>query len=625
MTLTLLKAPHWRLLVLIIALCCPTWALAQEAPVANAQPPELVLGMYSYRSAEILAKRWQPLVEYLSEQLPEYRVTLRMLDQTSLGQALARGEIDLLFTNPVHYIRLRKRFAMSGALVTLMRQVRDQPVSRLGGVIFTRAERTDLTELRDLAGKEVLAVGRDYLGGYITSAYELQSAGIPLNRLRFRFDPASHDEVVSAVLDGRGDAGFVRTGIIEQLEAEGRLDPSRVRIVHQQQVPGFPMLVSTRLYPEWPIMALPQLDPGVARRLAAALLLLDQDHPVARTIGIKGFDLPADYSFLETVMRELRVAPFDRRSTLNGAHPWQSHRWGVLIATLSFLLLVAFLIGLMIGNRRLLANRAKPETSEQRWLTALDAAGHGVWDWDLTTQRVFYSPRWKQALGYAAEEIGDSIDEWRKRVHPEDLTAAIKVRDRHFAGESNQFSVLHRLRAEDGTYRWMLGQGAVIERDAEGRPKRMLGTNTDVTRYRELEIALTEKEALFSALVSQAPDGMLLIDPDSNRFVDFNRAAHEALGYTAEEFSRLGIVDIEALEPPEEQRAKAQRAMEEDALIFDTQHRCKDGVLRDVRVSARSVTQAGKLYLACVFKDLTDLREAERCSSGAAPATGSDV
>ncbi|MBK1650428.1 ATP-binding protein [Rhabdochromatium marinum] len=172
----------------------------------------------------------------------------------------------------------------------------------------------------------------------------------------------------------------------------------------------------------------------------------------------------------------------------------------MLILATALALIMVLLVILAIANRRLRATQARLAASEHRWLRALDAAGHGVWDWDTRTDRVFYSRCWKRTLGYDEADIEPRFEEWRCRVHPEDLSVAMENLERHLRGGSAFFSIVHRLRAKDGHYRWILGQGAALERDDQGQVLRMMGTNTDVTAYRQLEPereqALREAERL---------------------------------------------------------------------------------------------------------------------------------
>ncbi|WPL12553.1 Autoinducer 2 sensor kinase/phosphatase LuxQ [Thiorhodovibrio litoralis] len=588
----------------------PQSAAQTEPPLANSN--ELVLGMFAYRPSEILRKRWEPLAEYLSAQLPNHQVRLRLLEIEALKHALAQDQLDLVFTNPVHYIRLREQFEMTGALATLMRREQGQIVSRLGGVIITQAGRDDIQTLQDLKGRSILAAGPDFLGGYIAPLEALQAVGLRPEQIKFNFDPATHDAVVFAVLNGQADAGFVRTGILEQLQTEGQVDLADLTILGARDYPNFPFLVSSRLYPEWPIMALPGLDPEIGRQLAAALIQLSPEHPIAHAVGIAGFDLPADYRTLEAVMRTLQVQPFDQEAKPGYQHIWSVHYREISVLGGLAFLSIMLILALALNNRRLRQAQRQIATSEQRWLAALDGAGHGVWDWDRRTDKVIYSRRWKEMLGYREKEIASHLNEWGRRIHPDDLAETLKQVEAHRKGDQDQLSILHRLRAKDGSYRWMLGLGYALERDEDGQALRVIGTNTDLTRYHGAEIALADKESLFLALVNQAPNGMALVDPESMKFAQFNPALSAMLGYTKEEFDQLTITDLDVVHSLPEQKAQLAEIQRLGLLVFDTQLRRKGGQIRDVRISARCVTQNGKPYIATVFNDLTDLYRAQR-------------
>lgn len=119
--------------------------------------------------------------------------------------------------------------------------------------------------------------------------------------------------------------------------------------------------------------------------------------------------------------------------------------------------------------------------SETRYSLSARGANDGLWDWDLTSNKVFYSARWKTMLGYAEDEVGDSADEWFSRVHPEDLPHLQQAVAAHRAGKTDQFESEHRMLHKDQTYRWTLTRGVAIC-DHEGRQTRMAGSQTDITR-----------------------------------------------------------------------------------------------------------------------------------------------
>jgi PAS domain S-box-containing protein len=124
---------------------------------------------------------------------------------------------------------------------------------------------------------------------------------------------------------------------------------------------------------------------------------------------------------------------------------------------------------------------ASTAEQEQRWRAVLEGTQQGVWDWNAKTNQVYFSPTWKAMLGYAEDEIGDSLDEWDSRLHPDDRAAVYADLERHFTGQAPIYENTHRVRCKDGHYKWILDRGKVFSTDAAGRPLRVVGTHTDVT------------------------------------------------------------------------------------------------------------------------------------------------
>ena len=205
-----------------------------------------MLGVLATRPVTLVEQEHQPLADYLAEQL-NAEVRLRVLDFAALQHALELGQIDFLFTSPGHYLIVRRQFPLAGLLATLIRQESGQQTTQLGGVIFVRAERTDLRTLADLEGQRIAALPPRAFAGYQIQAYELLQAGFDVQRDFVFTHFEHHDDVVQAVLAGQADAGFVRTGILEALQREGRLQAQQLQVIHAQQHPGFPFLVSSRL------------------------------------------------------------------------------------------------------------------------------------------------------------------------------------------------------------------------------------------------------------------------------------------------------------------------------------------------------------------------------------------
>jgi PAS domain S-box-containing protein len=124
--------------------------------------------------------------------------------------------------------------------------------------------------------------------------------------------------------------------------------------------------------------------------------------------------------------------------------------------------------------------------SEERLALALDAVNDALWDWNVQTGEAYFSPRYALMLGFEPEEIPPGYDTWRSLVHPDDLPAAEKLIQEHIQ-QGQPFEIEFRLRSKHGGFRWILGRGRMVSRDADGRPLRMVGTHVDITERKHLE------------------------------------------------------------------------------------------------------------------------------------------
>ncbi|WP_289044414.1 PAS domain-containing protein [uncultured Olleya sp.] len=126
----------------------------------------------------------------------------------------------------------------------------------------------------------------------------------------------------------------------------------------------------------------------------------------------------------------------------------------------------------------------------QKWHFALENSGIGVWDWNSKTNEVFYSKESKKILGFQDHEIGSKPSEWDDRVHREDKLEYFEDFNNHINGKISEYVNVHRVLHKDNSYRWILDKGKVVERDFEGKPTRIIGTHTDITKQKETELAL---------------------------------------------------------------------------------------------------------------------------------------
>jgi diguanylate cyclase (GGDEF)-like protein/PAS domain S-box-containing protein len=147
--------------------------------------------------------------------------------------------------------------------------------------------------------------------------------------------------------------------------------------------------------------------------------------------------------------------------------------------------------------------------SEERYALAVRGANDGLWDWDLTTDRIYYAPRWKAILGYEDAQIGDSILEWFNRVNPLEVDRVKAEVSNHLAGKTPHLETEHRMLHHDGTYRWVLTRGLAVRND-QGKVVRMAGSQSDITQRKAAEYRL-QHDAFHDSLTG-LPNRALLLD-----------------------------------------------------------------------------------------------------------------
>lgn len=142
--------------------------------------------------------------------------------------------------------------------------------------------------------------------------------------------------------------------------------------------------------------------------------------------------------------------------------------------------------------------------SEQRWHFALESAGDGVWDWDVSSDSLFFSAQMHRMLGYTSGELPSSTSQLQEVIHPADLEIAVRAYRGIINRSTDRLNLEYRLRCKDGTYRWILARGAVIEQGTDDEPMRVIGTHSDIAERKEYEREITqaarEKETLLKEI-----------------------------------------------------------------------------------------------------------------------------
>ena len=591
-------------------------SLLMAVPVCAVET--LVLGVFAYLPTAEMQARYQPLADYLSNQVPDTRVVLRVMEGSEIERALDARQLDLLLTHPSHYLVLLKRNVVAGVLATQVNREHGRETSAFGGVIVSSTGRKDIAGLSDLGGGTIAISGSRFLGGYQAQVYELMQAGVRVPDDVMLLETDNHQAVIEAVLSGRADAGFVRTGIIETLIRQGKLKAKDLNIINRQKHAGFPYAVSTRLYPEWPFVALPHVDSRKTRRIASALLALDSEHPAALTARIGGFVPSADYLPVENLARALSLPPYDKPPNITLPELWAQHRSWIVALSLMFMLLTIVLAWMGWQRRELRKAEQSLRQEKQHLADVIWGTNAGTWEWNFRTGNAVVNERWAEIIGYRLIDLEPlRIEKCAALTHPDDLARSDACLERCFRRQSSFYVCEVRMRHREGHWVWVQSRGRVVEwDDLYGKPLRMSGTLQDISGRKRNEAMIAGSEERLRTIFGMLPVGIALLDRGGH-VIECNAASERMLGINRAErlVSKLGDGEVEIFRPD-----GTPMPLDEYASVRAQTEAC---AIQDVTMEVRS--PAGSIWLSVsatpldhprfgvvmAYVDITQARQAE--------------
>ena len=190
-------------------------------------------------------------------------------------------------------------------------------------------------------------------------------------------------------------------------------------------------------------------------------------------------------------------------------------------------------------------NQAKQSLleSENRWKLAIESTNDGLWDINFKTNTYYYSKRWKDMLGYQEHEIPNAAGTWESLVHPDDLERVKFTTHLHYDNKTPYYRAEYRMLCKDGSYKWILDRGNVIERNEAKKPVRIIGVHTDISERKALEESLFNKSQLLAKYIDNTPLAFILCDTNSI-IQDWNQAAETIFGYSKQEALGKNIMDL---------------------------------------------------------------------------------
>lgn len=248
--------------------------------------------------------------------------------------------------------------------------------------------------------------------------------------------------------------------------------------------------------------------------------------------------------------------------------------------------------------------------SEERWNLALEGAGDGVWDWNISTGDVLYSKQWARMLGFKEHEISPEISSWDGLVHPDDIGKAREQLDNYLSGKTAVFAAEFRMQCKDGRWKWILSRGIVVERDREQCPTRMIGMHTDISYLKQIETDLRTLTKQQHELLEYSPIATRIAADGGRKVIYANRGYAELIKRDAD--TVLGA------DPADYYVDKAQyqqylETLEQDGKVSDvlTRLRIPDGEEKVVLATYLPIQYENEKCVIGWFYDVTEWLKAQ--------------
>jgi ABC-type phosphate/phosphonate transport system substrate-binding protein/serine phosphatase RsbU (regulator of sigma subunit) len=351
-----------QLRTILSALLCliATVAASQET---GARADTVRIGVLAHKGHDYCLQSWTPTAEFLTSEIANTKFEIVPLAFEDVNKSVQDGRVDFVIANSSIYVELEIKYWVS-AIATMQNLALNKSVTLFGGVIFLPKSDTSIRSLQDLHGKRFAAVDETSLGGWRMAWRELARAGInPYKDFKALTFSNSHRAAAMKVKTGGADAGTVRTDTLERMAAQGEISLDDFRIIpfhgHGPDYEQFPFLLSTRLYPEWPIAKLRHVSDDLAKKVAASLFRMPSDSPAARSAAIAGWTIPLSYQAVHDLLKELKLGPYEYLGKVTLTQIIEQHRLFITAVALFLLFLIATTI-LVIGlNKNLRTSRAQ--------------------------------------------------------------------------------------------------------------------------------------------------------------------------------------------------------------------------------------------------------------------------
>ena len=488
-------------------------------------------------------EKWSPTAKYLTDKIPGRNFVIVPIDSDGIFSFVEHGMVDFVLTDPSIYVELESQYGLN-RIATLKNIRFGNAYTKCGGVIFCKANRSDIRHFFDLKDKTFMAVKETSFGGWRMAWREFKEKGIdPYRDFKDLSFGGTHDTVVYAVRDGKVDAGTVRTDTLERMAIEGKINLGDFYAIneHGGKVVQLPFVHSTRSYPEWPFAKVKHTPDELAEKVATALLEMPWDCAATRAARVAGWTIPLNYQPVHDCLKELKVGPYKDLGKITPADVFRKY-WGWFLAAAILFLFVAgssiFILKLNRGikkshlklkkemDERKVTQEALRE-SEERFRGISHSMADWIWEVDKYGKYTFASGKVKEILGYEPEEL---IGKTPFELMPGDSEKRKRVYLKKVAYEKKPIVDLeHWTLTKEGDSIYLLTNGVPILNE-KGELDGYRGVDKDITEHKQAE----EERVRLVTAIEQAAESVVITDRDGT--IQYVNPAFESItGYGRQE------------------------------------------------------------------------------------------
>jgi phosphate/phosphite/phosphonate ABC transporter binding protein len=542
----------------------------------NAQS-QIKIGILALRGKEICLKNWTPLANYLDSTVKGYDFRIIPLDFEEVDNAVEQKEINYLFVNPAIYAQLEYLYNIN-RIATVQMSYDAHLYDIFGGVFFTTTKAGKINTLEDIKGEKVAAVNPRSFGGWLCQWRELKHHNIDYKKDfdSFKFY-GTHDKVVLAVINGKADIGCVRTGILEKMQAEGKINLSDIKIINKQVHKGFFELASTQLYPEWPFAGLSNNPPELSKKIAVSLLSFDKKKVCDRITDSGCFDwtIPQDYGSVHQCLKDLEIKPYDN-ANLNFKTFLLKYKLLFILLTVVLVFSAIFIVFVTKLNKKIRAKNYEIEKShrtleqmvEQRTKElreknkmlaveikertiaeqnikklslVVEQSSNLIFITDTNGITEYVNPAFEKITGYSFKEM--TGNHFSQCIENDMQEEELKNMFNAIESGNNWSGEVTIKKKEHGDLFVFAKISPIIENESE--IKHYVCIMEDITLQKKAEKALEDSEIRFKQLFESLGDAIFVTkvgDPDSGKILEINSAAEKQTGYTRDELIGKNII-----------------------------------------------------------------------------------